>query len=272
MSTKLIALDDAAIRQAAPAVFLRSPVGKVSDEYHFVNTRTIIDRVRDHGFKVVSATQNRVMQRTKNQISNYHEIRFQMQAEALRGIRDVVFPQIVVGNSHDRSRRFSMLAGLWRFACSNGLVVPVIGIGGESLAFAGRALHLKGLKNRIDEMIKSAMDTAQRSVKTIKSMENRKLNDREKRKLVMPILEAWYGDSFKEMETDPLAWTATRRPQDDHDDLWTVMNVAQENFARGGVQLSSGRLTKGFEHTALGVTRTSKLNEALWAHALTFMK
>ena len=55
-----------------------------------------------------------------------------------------------------------------------------------------------------------------------------------------------------------------KRSEDEGDDLWRVFNVVQENFVRGGVEMSSpnGRRTKlrGLQN----IMALNKVNTQLW--------
>ena len=117
------ALTNDQLRQMAPAIFSTSAKLDVSDKYKFLPTIEVVDGLRAAGWQPVKATEQRV-NTLERQGFQKHQLRFRRQDDLglVTKVGDV-FPEIVLVNSHDRSSAYQLHAGLFRLACSNGMVV-----------------------------------------------------------------------------------------------------------------------------------------------------
>ena len=108
------------LKQQAPALFTEEPHYDVSDKYHFILTIDVIEEIRANNWYPVSVSEASVRDDEK-QGYQQHLVRF-------RHFDDLLTPQenaveLLLFNSHDRSKSFSISAGIYRFVCSNGLVI-----------------------------------------------------------------------------------------------------------------------------------------------------
>ena len=101
-------LNDEQIREVCPVAFSEGASSEVSKHYTHIPTNQVIDDMH------------------KKQTKGYqkHMLVFRhpdLMVEGKDG--DNVWPQIIMTNSHDGKNSFTFQAGMYRFVCSNGLVI-----------------------------------------------------------------------------------------------------------------------------------------------------
>ena len=113
------------LRAAAPSIFAMQPWHAMSDRYTFIPTSAVVDRMREEGFQPVAAMQSRTRIAGKGEFTK-HVVRFRdMRAGSAPATRalGVVYPELVLTNSHDGASAYKLDAGLFRLVCTNGMVV-----------------------------------------------------------------------------------------------------------------------------------------------------
>src|SRR5690606_12323968 len=96
-----------------------------SARYGYVPTIEVVNKLLKHDYVCVHAAQSNVR---PNRADHYeftkHLLRFQLRkyAEAERVVGGLV-PEVLLINSHNGTSAFHLQAGLFRFVCTNGLVV-----------------------------------------------------------------------------------------------------------------------------------------------------
>jgi hypothetical protein len=108
------------LKEQAPTLFTEQPHNEVSEKYHFIPTIDVVDEIKSHNWYPVSVSQAGVRDEDKEGFQQ-HMVRF-------RHFDDLLFPQdnaveLLLFNSHDRSKSFSISVGIYRFVCANGLVI-----------------------------------------------------------------------------------------------------------------------------------------------------
>ncbi len=114
-------ITDAELRSAAPAEFAEAPMPGASDRYTFLPTGRIVEAMRQEGWKPVEARQMGVRHLERAGFQR-HLVRFQRRDQVAE-VGDYA-PEVILLNSHDRSSGYQIHAGLFRFVCRNGLMVP----------------------------------------------------------------------------------------------------------------------------------------------------
>ena len=111
------------LSEIAPSIFTMKPVSTVSKKYTHIPTERVIDDMELLGWKPVDAKE--VKARTQNtQGVQKHMIVFRNDDVVINGQDgDVVYPQILITNSHDGKNAFQFTAGLFRMICENGLII-----------------------------------------------------------------------------------------------------------------------------------------------------
>ncbi|HCE6609194.1 TPA: DUF945 domain-containing protein, partial [Pseudomonas aeruginosa] len=110
-------LTDDQIRRVAPSIFADAPHESRSERYAYIPTATVLQELRGEGFEPFMVCQTRVRHDDRRDYTK-HMIRLR-HASQING-REA--NEIILLNSHDGTSSYQMLAGMFRFVCSNGLV------------------------------------------------------------------------------------------------------------------------------------------------------
>lgn len=241
------------LRNACPAAFATEPHEDVSKRYVFVPSTNIIEACYARGFEAVK-TYSRP--RSANVATTSHMIRFRQPAAA--PLVGAVFPELVMFNSHDRSRRFSLSAGVFRLVCSNGLTV---GMSGKTEGFD--FIHLD-----VDPHVEidRVLNSFEKITDDVVRMQHRPMEDDEEYLFAKRALLIQHDNHELFVGQQPIKnWLNRRRDVDLSHDLWTVFNVVQENIMAGGVETAGGRTREMREPRMV-----AKVNEGLWNLAMEF--
>ena len=111
------------LRHFAPSAFATSAHESRSARYTYIPTSDVIAGLMKEGFQPFNATQGRCRVAGKADFTK-HLIRFRHpdSFNAIQKVGDSV-PEVVLVNSHDGTSAYKLSAGLFRFVCSNGLMV-----------------------------------------------------------------------------------------------------------------------------------------------------
>ena len=172
-------------------------------------------------------------------------------------------PEIVLLNSHDGSSSYQLLAGVFRFVCSNGLIA------GDIFSDV-RVRHHGDVVNDVIEGSFKVLENTNAIVDRIDTYKAITLAPQEAEVFANAALHLRWEDGKAPVTADGLL-TATRY-EDVKPDLWTTFNRVQENMIKGGVH---GRTARGRRMTTRGVAGVNenvKLNRALWTLADGFAK
>lgn len=239
------------MHQRAPALFATQAHPKMSSRYSFTNTYDILLHIHNKGFKVSSVqggekTYSKVMVRMRH--SGYD-------------IRDDA-PEIVVLDSHDGSRRLKLMLGIIRFICMNGCV-------------AGDMLYAKSFIHLAPDLMQQIMlelDDIQEPINRLQSRVNRMKSYEttigERLALADAAIKVRFeGERSASFYTDMRKNILhTRRVADESNDMYTVMNVVQENVLRGGMMYETHNSIRRVAPIN-AVDRNVTINQALWREA-----
>lgn len=249
-------LDD--IRAKAPSVFATQPVEGVSDRYQFIETSSIVENMMKEGFIPVMAAECKVRNLSKVGFAK-HILRFRH--ESFKNlVNNSEVPEIVLVNSHDRSSAYTLTAGIFRLVCANGLIVA-------SETF--EKLSIKHMGNQIDKVIEGSYRIIEELPQVMGQIDKWKQTKLElPQQLDFATKAMIISGSTLELEARQLI--SARRFADYVDqntkqrDLYTTMNVVQENLIRGGVigMSSNGKYRRTKAIT--GINADTKLNKDLW--------
>ena len=109
------------IREQAPTVFATEKLSTLTDKYIQTPTSRVVEDLMNLGWEVTKAQE---VKARKNKGFQKHMVIFRHPNIMIKGKNgDDVQPQILLTNSHDGKNAFNFRVGLFRFVCSNGLVV-----------------------------------------------------------------------------------------------------------------------------------------------------
>jgi len=246
-------LSDDQLRRVAPSIFAEAAHVSRSERYTYIPTSTVLAGLRKEGFQPFMVAQTRVRDDSKREHTK-HMLRLRHASQ----INDAEANEVILLNSHDGTSSYQMLSGLFRYACSNGLVC------GETLADI-RVPH-KG--KVVEEVITGAfevLDGFDLVRESRDGMRDVTLDAAEADIFARAALALKYEPS--DTEPPPVTESQVLRPRraaDSAPDLWSTFNVLQENLVRGGLpaRMKNGRRqnTRPVE----GLDTNVKINRALW--------
>jgi len=245
------------LHQVAPAIFAEQPSKAVSDRYGFVPTISVVDELQDQGWYPVRAQQTHVRNDTRKMIAR-HMIRFRQDPDRQIKVGDSI-AELVLVNSHDRSAAYQLDLGLFRLACSNGMVTPSGNLG---------AIRVKHGKNIVENIIEGSVQLTQEIPNVTELVEEFRsilISSEEALMFAQMALEIRYGDNWQvDSPVTPKDILLVRRSEDIPSSLWNVFNRVQENLLKGGIagRSHSGRRIR--TRQIQSVTEDVRLNRALW--------
>lgn len=249
-------LTDDQLRRIAPSIFAEDAHSSRSERYTYIPTSMVLAGLRKEGFAPFMVCQTRVRDEGKRDHTK-HMLRLRHASQ----VNDSEAFEVIMVNAHDGTAAYQMLAGCFRFVCSNGLVV------GDTQ----NDIRIPHKGKIVDEVIQGAYTVLNGAglVREIRDdMRATALNAGEEQAFARAALALKYEPS----ETKPAPITETqllrpRRVDDQGADLWSVFNRTQENLLRGGLaaRTTAGRRTTTRE--VQGIDQNVKLNRALWVLA-----
>jgi hypothetical protein len=254
-------LDKDAIRRIAPSVFAETPHGDVSSKYGFISTSDLLDRMLNEGFRVTKADQMTVRDEGKTPFTK-HMLRFR-HVDAKPVFRDT-FPEIVMFNSHDRSSGFSLEAGMYRLVCSNGLIAWTANIGRVACR------HSKGNVDDAIEGVYSVIDNMPEISAQVEGMASTVLTRPEQEAFANSALLLRWDEGAAPVKANQIL--EARRGVDRVTDVYTTLNVVQENLIRGGINGRDRNNRRRQTRAVTSINADTKLNKALYNLAAEMVK
>jgi hypothetical protein len=237
----------------APALFTEKPHFDVSDKYHFIPTIDVINEIKANNWYPVSVSEASVRDEDKEGYQQ-HLVKF-------RHFDDLLHPQdnaveLLLFNSHDRSKSFTISAGIYRFICSNGLVIA------DSVFESYKIKHLGDRENDVATAVATITAIKPKLMEKINKLESIELTQLEKESFARSAIPLRFNKHLQVNHTDLLI---PHREEDEDSSLYTVLNVIQENLLRGNI--SGFNKTTGRRFTSKEITSISKdvdVNQGLW--------
>lgn len=179
-------LSDAQIHRVAPSIFAEAPHESRSQRYAYIPTATVLTELRKEGFQPFMVTQTRTRHEdrrdyTKHMIRLRHASQINARGEA---------SEIILLNSHDGTSSYQMLAGMFRFVCSNGLVC------GDTVADV-RVPHKGDVAGQVIEGAYQVLHGFDRALESRESMQAITLDEGEAEVFARAALSLKYNDPDK---------------------------------------------------------------------------
>ena len=173
-------------------------------------------------------------------------------------INDTEANEVILLNSHDGTSSYQMLAGMFRFVCSNGLVR------GDTVSDV-RVRH-KG--QIVDNVIEGAFEVVASFDKV------REERDAMRAIALQPAEAEVFARAALALRYEPDALApapiterqilAPQRREDVGPDLWSTFNRVQENMVRGGLSMATPSRRPQRTRAVQGIDSSVKVNRALW--------
>lgn len=247
VSNHLRALSNDQLRIKAPAVFAEQPHSKTSDRYLFVPTIRVIDKMRQAGWEVVSASQQGNRKSTEEaKLSNKHSLFFARRDYINSSFQaNETLPLLKLDNSHNAGSSFQLSAGFFRKACANGLTLP------DSIYASPTVKHTVDLAHDVVEATFKVLSDFPKLMHTQEQLRSIMLTNEEK----LLLADCFAEELFTKEDRERAQQLAKRygsdryllesqllspvRYDDRKNDLWSVMNVAQERTIKGLINVSN---------------------------------
>ena len=251
-----VPLTDAQILAAAPSILAGDAHASRSERYTCIPTIDVVRALRREGFEPFYAAQTHVRDETRREHAK-HMLRLRRANE----IGCDVVPEIILLNSHDGTSSYQMLSGTFRFVCCNGLVT------GDVIDDV-RVRHSGDIVDNVIEGAFSVVKTFERTAAQIELMKSTPLALPQREALAAAALS--YRYEVTDLKPAPITESqllAPRRSGDIASDVWSTMNVIQENMIRGGLvaRTDAGRRTR--TRAVNSIDQDVRLNRALWVLA-----
>ena len=254
MSKVIKPLTNEQLRIKAPSLFQDQPYHEVSSKYHFIPTIEIIEQLRAENWYPVTVNEAGVRDLSKNGFQQ-HYVRFQHFSDLINPNANVV--ELLLFNSHDRSMSFSISAGVYRYICSNGLIIA------DSVFDSYKIKHLGDKENDVINAVANITAIKPKLLEKISKFESITLNQNEKESFLQSALPLRFENHLK--LDNPNELLTPLRIEDKKDDLYTVLNILQENFLSSKVSGYNKETNRRF--TSKQITSISKdveINKGLW--------
>lgn len=265
--TGTLALDNDGIMSTCPSVFAKAPHTEVSDRYGFLPTINVVDALRGEGWYPVDATQRNVRDKSKRELTT-HLVRFRRLGDEIRVGDSVV--ELLLKNSHDRSSAFVLHAGIFRFACANGIVIA------DSTFQKLSVRHGKNVVGNIIEGAYSVVEEVPAITNSVEEMMGITLSEQEQRVFAQTAYEYTHGEIDPAVMITPMDRITNqllrpRRSSDVEPTLWNTFNCIQERTLKGGITTrkinANGRTRQATTRKIKAIDKTLNVNKALWSMA-----
>ena len=245
-------LSDDQIRRVAPSIFADAPHESRSERYSYIPTATVLTELRKEGFQPFMVTQTRVRDEGRREHTK-HMIRLRHASQ----INGAEANEIVLLNSHDGTSSYQMLAGMFRFVCSNGLVCA------DTVADV-RVPHKGDVAGSVIEGAFEVLSGFERVKESRDLMRSITLDEGEAEVFARAALSLKYDDPDKPAPITESQILMPRRFDDRRPDLWSVFNRTQENLTKGGLHGRSANGRRQRTRPVQGIDSDVRLNRALW--------
>jgi len=250
-----------------PSIFAGEAHESRSLKYVYIPTIEIIKNMLKEGFVPVQAMQGKSRTEEKMNFTK-HLIRFRKQDEL--GLSVPESSEIILINSHDGTTSYHLMDGIFRTVCQNGLISGDI----------DNNFKVRHSGNIISDVIEASyriVDQSEETKNKIEQMKNITLLPYEKNLLAEYSIKARYNiddeteDNTqilqKELPIPTYKALSVRRYEDKKDDLFTTMNVIQENLIKGGISARGKDGKKRTVREINGIDQNVKVNQLIWSFA-----
>jgi len=251
------------IAKAAPAAVSTTSAANVSEKYVHVPTINLIEDMAKLGWGVTDAKQVRSKKEGTTDHKK-HLITFRNDNVVIASEDgEVVYPQILLSNSHDGLSSFQFRAGLFRLVCTNGLIIATKEFGAMSIRHKGYSFD--ALKQTVMGLVEALPVT----IETLNKFREVTLTEEQKAEFALAALGIRFGENGAEVTPEEIL--KPTRKEDEGNDLWVVFNVIQEKMSRGGFKYKASTGRNKTARSIKNFNRDIELNEKLYQLAESYI-
>lgn len=220
-----------------------------SARYGFISSAEIVERCAQEGW-ALAASQNAAPRKREQSFAKHM---LDLRHPDLPAVRGAV-PRLIVVNSHDGTSSCRIMSGMFRFVCSNGLVVGNVN---ESVAMR----HSTDAATEVLHRVRAMAQSTQQMYRSVEHWSRKELTREQRYEFARFASMLRWGDPHRFQPEDILE---VRRAEDDKGDVWATFNRLQENTMRGGMQGLSRSGRAATARPLSDITRSVEYNAALW--------
>jgi hypothetical protein len=259
-----VPLSEDQMRRTAPSIFAEGKHASRSERYTYIPTIDVLRGLHREGFEPFMVAQGRSRIEGKTEYTK-HLIRMRHRAADTAGsvYSRPEAHEIILINSHDGASSYQLLSGIFRFICTNGLVVG-------DVSNDIRIKHKGDIRGEVIEGAFRVLDDFEAVDESTDAMKAIALKPEEERAFARAALTLRYGERTQGQPPAPITaeqLMQARRPEDAGHSVWANLQRVQEHVTRGGLR---GRTVQGRRmHTreVASIDRNVALNRALWVLA-----
>ena len=257
------------VRTKCPYAFAEDPTNPaVSGKYVHANTATVISDMEKLGWYPVEAKQCR-QKKGSSGIRSFHMIA--MESNDVK--TNILGPdgnveskvRIIIQNSHDGFNSFRFMMGVYRFICSNGMVVA-------DAQFADFSIrHINYSFDELRGIVAKVMESVPTTIDKMNAMNTTILTDDQKREMAVETykIRKGYAQEDKVNVDDQTVedLLTPMRTEDEGNSLWNVFNVLQEKMIKGSFMApgKNGKTRK--QRPITSIKKDLDYNQRLWVVA-----
>jgi len=241
-------------------VLASEPCNLVSDDYKFMSTIDVVNRLQDGGWRAMSVQHTNKRDQSKIPHAK-HRVIMAPPGDTTTEIAGGTSPRLVIQNAHDGSSALRFMLGLFRMICSNGMIVT------QSMLENMRLIHKNSHKGSLDELFDRFEESWETTSDIINQWRGITLEDsdaadfaRKAYQLRHPSIdESDIGDNHRQL-------LKANRFEDATPSLWHRFNTVQERLTNGGYSVSApGVMNRRRSARALrGAAADTRMNRGLW--------
>lgn len=265
-------LDFETIKAHCPAIFAAEKHESRSKSYTYFSTEKLLHRLLQEDFIPTYAQQSTSRIEGKSDYTK-HLVRFRHRSAL--GYNSPDTHEIGLWNSHDGTSAYNLQSWIYRQVCTNGLMRW------ENEGSWLKVNHKGDIETRIVESTLELLGTAEEVMNDVAVMKQVELSRPEQKLLAEYVMKARFdlddedqdGNSpKKEVIYRPDDFLRVRRASDAGrdglvlPDLYTTMNVVQENTMKGGISRYDSQAQKRKTTRAIhGIDQNIKINKLIWS-------
>lgn len=240
------------LRTKAPAVFATGPEeGRVSDRYSFLPTTDILEILQDEGWFAWDAEQVKARSWSKEHGKHIVRLHHEDLTKESFGVGDSV-PEMLLTNAHNGLGGYVLQGGVFKFVCSNGMVISEADFGKIGIR------HIGFDPEEVKEASRQFVMTSSKIAEKIDNWMHIDLTERSRKDFFTDAAKLRFENPNDGLISDV---AKPRRNEDMGSDLWKCFNVAQENLIRGGFRNTG---TNRMVRKITNIQKDTNLNQALW--------
>jgi len=227
-----------------------------SKKYVYLSTKDIVKHLESLGWKPVNANQkkSRKFKGFQKHLIKLEHKNFMFKEEKIN---------LLLINSHDGKSSLQFKLGVFRFACSNGMVV------GETFETI-RLRHMNLTYLDINNSIKKLMDSIPNLINNLEDLKKTMLSTEQIMDMAKKALMLRFNDTYNDITFDDLKLIKPLRSEDSSNSAWNIFNRLQEKIIKGKFDYVNQHGKNRKLREIKGIDKNVSLNSKLFDLALSY--